>query len=312
MSVLAEGLAGAQNLLRNHADVLVVVLRLILAEEEFGFTVRAQDAFRPWQVGQTEYEFVFENGKDQEAEFLFNAMTAGDTLAGTFCRRPRGQEEATDHVALDLSVSTFIDTTNNHLADPSIVKEEGLLRTRIRDALKPFFKEAEKEEKEKEEKEKEKERERQRQQQQPSHDPLAGGWGGDPLRVGPPRGPGVGVGQHDLYPAGIAPMRGGGIPGMPMGPGMGGGSHVGPDHPLFGGPGIGGRMGGPGIPRGGLPPGARFDPTGPGMMPGVGGVPDFGGPFPGPGGPPGSGGGGGLGGGPNPDHFQPPPDNWYG
>lgn len=86
----------------------------------------------------------------------------------------------------------------------------------------------------------------------------------------PPRGypPGLGggrnpynIGDRDLYPAGMAPhdpLRG------PMGPGFGGGGGMHPtfDDPLFGGPG-----GGSGVYDPRAPPGARYDPVGPGDPP---------------------------------------------
>ncbi|KAJ5792614.1 uncharacterized protein N7503_008592 [Penicillium pulvis] len=106
----------------------------------------------------------------------------------------------------------------------------------------------------------------------------------------PPRGvaPGFGggrgvygIGDRDLYPAGLGPhdpLRG------PMGPGFGSGGGM---HPTFDDPLFGGRGGSGGYdPR--APPGARYDPPGPG-------APPFGsnrGPFGGPGG----GFGGGFGG----------------
>lgn len=113
----------------------------------------------------------------------------------------------------------------------------------------------------------------------------------------PPRGgiPGMGgapfgnIGERDLYPPGLGPhdplrMRpGGGLRG-------GGGMHPTFDDPLFGGQGGGG--GGGYNPA--APPGARYDPVGPGDGP-----PNLrqgGGRFPGRGGP----GGGGFGGPPNP------------
>ncbi|KAJ5256839.1 hypothetical protein N7478_012943 [Penicillium angulare] len=108
----------------------------------------------------------------------------------------------------------------------------------------------------------------------------------------PPRGglPGFGggrspynIGDRDLYPAGMGPndpLRG------PMGPGFGsggGGMHPSLDDPLFGGPGGSGGY----DPR--APPGARYDPPGPGAPP----LGRNRGPFGGPGG----GFGGGFGGG---------------
>ncbi|ORZ03381.1 PI31 proteasome regulator N-terminal-domain-containing protein [Syncephalastrum racemosum] len=78
------------------------------------------------------------------------------------------------------------------------------------------------------------------------------------------------VGRADLEPLG-------GAGGLRM-PGSGGGMYVGPEHPMFGGhhPSSGGDsdiFGGPqGLPRGAVPPGARFDPIGPfGNMPSRGG-----------------------------------------
>mmetsp|Transcript_4820 Transcript_4820/g.8412 ORF Transcript_4820/g.8412 Transcript_4820/m.8412 type:complete len:316 (-) Transcript_4820:190-1137(-) len=100
----------------------------------------------------------------------------------------------------------------------------------------------------------------------------------DPLRVGPPmRGypsrpmyPSVGVGDDDLIP--------GGLPRMIVPPGLGappgGGNLMGPNHPAFGDDrgfglrGPSGGIGGPRLPRGAVPPGARFDPFGPPGFPG--------------------------------------------
>ncbi|KAF2020061.1 hypothetical protein BU24DRAFT_448421 [Aaosphaeria arxii CBS 175.79] len=112
-----------------------------------------------------------------------------------------------------------------------------------------------------------------------------------PLHDGGLRG---GYGQSDLYPPGLGPhdpLRphlGGGLP-RPGG--FGGGMHPTFDDPLFGG--VGG--GGPGGYDPMAPPGARFDPVGPGSAP----RDNRGGRFPGGGGFGGAG-GGGLGGPPNP------------
>ncbi|GBC08082.1 hypothetical protein RclHR1_00790032 [Rhizophagus clarus] len=93
-------------------------------------------------------------------------------------------------------------------------------------------------------------------------------YGGDePSSVNP-----FNIGRDDLDPLGSNPIYGpprfggGGI--QPFGgPSRGGGMFVGPDHPIFGqqGPrGGGGIYGGPQpLPRGSVPPGARFDPIGP-------------------------------------------------
>ena len=101
--------------------------------------------------------------------------------------------------------------------------------------------------------------------------PLGGGIGGDDLY--PP-----GLGPHDP----IRPHLGGGLPGMGRG---GGGMHPTFDDPLFGGQGGHGDQGGY-DPL--APPGARYDPVGPGDMPRDRGT---GSRFPG-----GGGGGGGYGG----------------
>jgi len=126
----------------------------------------------------------------------------------------------------------------------------------------------------------------------------------------PPRGfpggggmPGRGypnIGERDLYPAGLGPhdpLRVGGVgPGMRGGPG--GGMHPTFDDPIFGGRG-GDEFGAGGYdPR--APPGARYDPLGPGdpLNRGLGGGPGRFGPGGGHGG---FGGGmGGMGGGNNP------------
>eukprot|EP00188_Purpureofilum_apyrenoidigerum_P006059 Plantae.Rhodophyta-Purpureofilum_apyrenoidigerum.ctg8706.p1 GENE.Plantae.Rhodophyta-Purpureofilum_apyrenoidigerum.ctg8706~~Plantae.Rhodophyta-Purpureofilum_apyrenoidigerum.ctg8706.p1 ORF type:complete len:310 (-),score=42.04 Plantae.Rhodophyta-Purpureofilum_apyrenoidigerum.ctg8706:416-1345(-) len=117
----------------------------------------------------------------------------------------------------------------------------------------------------------------------------------DPLMIGRPQRPNpyypdpvpsfADVGGDDLLPAGL--YRDGLRPHAPGFRGEGAGSLVGPNHPLFAGrvPPNGG-IGGPRLPRGAVPPGARFDPFGP---------PDvdpsrFG---------------------PDPDHDQPPPDMYW-
>ncbi|KAI9886145.1 MAG: hypothetical protein M1823_002048 [Watsoniomyces obsoletus] len=134
-----------------------------------------------------------------------------------------------------------------------------------------------------------------------------GGGGGGGIRGGYP----LGIGHDDLYPPGLAPhdplqgpfMPGPGMGGRPHGGGQGG-MHPTFDDPLFMG-------GGGGMGQGGYdpshPPGARFDPVGPGIPPPSGsgsgprgsGLDPFRGP-PGPfgGGGRGGGGGGGFGGGP--------------
>jgi proteasome inhibitor subunit 1 (PI31) len=124
----------------------------------------------------------------------------------------------------------------------------------------------------------------------------------------PPENP-LSIGRSDLDP----------FPGMnpsnpfapsPLFPPHGGdGMFVGPDHPIFSGRvpgGLGGRPG-PGrwggdgfLPPMGAPPGARFDPVGPGPFPG--GIGGIGGRGRGSGGPP----GGGNMRGPDNDEFMPP------
>jgi hypothetical protein len=98
-----------------------------------------------------------------------------------------------------------------------------------------------------------------------------------PLRGMAPQHPSArspfGIGHDDLNPPGLGPydpLRGsftGGGGGM----GMGGGMHPTFDDPLFGGRGQGQGGWGPGN----APPGARYDPTGPGGAPrgGAGGAP---------------------------------------
>ncbi|KAL9075729.1 MAG: hypothetical protein Q9161_001481 [Pseudevernia consocians] len=113
----------------------------------------------------------------------------------------------------------------------------------------------------------------------------------DEYEVNRPRG-GIGgerrplnIGERDLYPPGMGPhdpLRGGGF-----GPG-GGGMHPTFDDPMFGGRGGGGGGGYDAQ----VPPGARYDPIGPG-----------GGPPQGRGGPRFPGGGGGFGGGAPPNPF---------
>ncbi|KAJ8907979.1 hypothetical protein NDN08_008080 [Rhodosorus marinus] len=120
----------------------------------------------------------------------------------------------------------------------------------------------------------------------------------DPLRIGPPRVPGYAgidsrfnpVGGDDLIPSGL--YEPGMYPAVPGTRGPGGGSLVGPDHPMFAprrdpDPGLGG----PRLPRGAVPPGARFDPFGPPGAPGGSFDPSrFG---------------------PDPDHDRPPPDMYF-
>lgn len=117
------------------------------------------------------------------------------------------------------------------------------------------------------------------------------------------------VGRRDLDPfPGANPFR----PPPLFGGDDGGGMFVGPSHPLFrdrfepgggGGGGVGGvgPWGGDGwLPPMGAPPGARFDPIGPGPMGGFRGRGRGGrGPFGGPG-------GGGGAAGPDNDEFMPP------
>ncbi|CAD6571255.1 MAG: hypothetical protein ASARMPREDX12_004288 [Alectoria sarmentosa] len=113
----------------------------------------------------------------------------------------------------------------------------------------------------------------------------------DEYEINRPRG-GIGgerrplnIGERDLYPPGLGPhdpLRGGGF-----GPG-GGGMHPTFDDPLF----AGRRGGGDGGYNGQVPPGARYDPIGPGD-----------GPPQGRGGPRFPGGGGGFGGGAPPNPF---------
>ncbi|KAI9694119.1 MAG: hypothetical protein M1822_003390 [Bathelium mastoideum] len=123
---------------------------------------------------------------------------------------------------------------------------------------------------------------------------------------GPRRGggypPGVpfggNIGEQDLYPAGLGPhdpIRGGVGPGLGGGVRGGGGMHPTFDDPLFAG-GVGGYGGGG---AGNAPPGARYDPVGPGDAPmDRGRIPR------GPGGGGGGGFGGGFGGGAPPNPFS--------
>lgn len=97
-------------------------------------------------------------------------------------------------------------------------------------------------------------------------------------RVYPPQGRNpLSIGDRDLYPPGLGPHD----PIRPLGPGLGGpggGMHPTFDEPLFGGP-----RGGGYDPQ--APPGARYDPVGPGAGPpfgrgrGRGGFGGFGGGF---------------------------------
>jgi proteasome inhibitor subunit 1 (PI31) len=114
----------------------------------------------------------------------------------------------------------------------------------------------------------------------------------EPTRI-PSRNP-LEIGRSDLDPLGVDPFSSFGPP--PLFPGSGGdGMVVGPNHPIFGrGRGTTyparGPWGGDGfLPPMGAPPGARFDPVGPGLGPFPGGTP----------------GGGNLHG-PDNDEFMPP------
>ncbi|BGP27740.1 proteasome Inhibitor PI31 [Rhodotorula toruloides] len=115
----------------------------------------------------------------------------------------------------------------------------------------------------------------------------------DPLRIpfrSPPfHAPLADVGRRDLEPLGGLPGTFPRLPGLPGAPSLGdpeaGGMLVGPNHPLFRdrfappgggegeGEGEGRRWGGDGyLPPIGAPPGARFDPVGPGNGPFFGGI----------------------------------------
>ncbi|KAI1381858.1 PI31 proteasome regulator N-terminal-domain-containing protein [Hypoxylon crocopeplum] len=90
----------------------------------------------------------------------------------------------------------------------------------------------------------------------------------------PGRSPFGNVGADDLNPPGLGPhdpLRPGiGIGGGLPRPGGGRGMHPTIDDPLFGGPGVGGGGGGEEFdPQ--VPPGARYDPLGPGGLPRLGG-----------------------------------------
>ncbi|KAF9215319.1 hypothetical protein BGZ59_001703 [Podila verticillata] len=99
-----------------------------------------------------------------------------------------------------------------------------------------------------------------------AEDPGYGGMGGGPHNP-------FNIGRDDLDPFGgrLGGIGGGGFGGFGGGIGgsSGGGMIVGPNHPMFrrppgGGNGGGGIYGGPQpLPRGSVPPGARFDPIGP-------------------------------------------------
>lgn len=85
----------------------------------------------------------------------------------------------------------------------------------------------------------------------------------------PPDNP-LQIGRSDLDPFPLNPFRP-----PPLFPGSGDGMFVGPDHPIFGAGrgrnpfGDRGPWGGDGyLPPIGAPPGARFDPVGPGPLPG--------------------------------------------
>ncbi|KAI0265182.1 PI31 proteasome regulator N-terminal-domain-containing protein [Gloeopeniophorella convolvens] len=99
---------------------------------------------------------------------------------------------------------------------------------------------------------------------------------GEPSHI--PSGNPLEIGRRDLDPLGINPL--GGFAPPPLFPGSSGdGMFVGPNHPIFGQRGRGpfppnrGPWGGDGfLPPMGAPPGARFDPVGPGLGPFPGGT----------------------------------------
>ena len=114
-----------------------------------------------------------------------------------------------------------------------------------------------------------------------------------PLAAGPGRSP-FNIGHDDLNPPGLGPhdpFRGSFVGGGLPRPGGAGGMHPTFDDPLFGGQGGDGS----GLFDPQVPPGARWDPVGPGG-PGGPGFPGRQGPRDGRGGPFGGGGGGGFGG----------------
>ena len=95
--------------------------------------------------------------------------------------------------------------------------------------------------------------------------------GGQPFSHIPPQNP-LQIGRSDLDPIPFNPF---GPP--PLFPRSGDGMFVGPDHPIFGGRtpfgDTRGPWGGDGfLPPMGAPPGARFDPVGPGSLPDIGGI----------------------------------------
>ena len=99
---------------------------------------------------------------------------------------------------------------------------------------------------------------------------------GDPWSAIPPRNP-LEIGRRDLDPIPRNPFA---PPPLFGGPGFndGDGMFVGPSHPIFGSrnpgsSGMRGPWGGDGfLPPMGAPPGARFDPVGPGLGPRPGGA----------------------------------------
>jgi len=124
---------------------------------------------------------------------------------------------------------------------------------------------------------------------------------GEPSHI-PSRNP-LEIGRRDLDPLGVDPLASFSPPPLFPGGSGGDGMFVGPNHPMFGGRGRGafppnrGPWGGDGyLPPMGAPPGARFDPVGPGPF----------GPFPSNTGPRGGPPGGGNLRGPDNDEFMPP------
>eukprot|EP00057_Strongylocentrotus_purpuratus_P030843 XP_782862.1 PREDICTED: proteasome inhibitor PI31 subunit [Strongylocentrotus purpuratus] len=243
-----------------------------------------------WNSSQEEYaiRYVPQNSEDQ---YLLKCIVMGDTLLVNFMRL---KDEKVSSLSLD--VDHYIN--KEHLKDfDRVYRDKALLHQLINDDLIAPLNKSQTSTtttttttRQRDEAQSSRQSTDQRQGRERETDPLRDPdplRDIDPLRV-PPRHPGqaghpewgqprdpFAVGRDDLDPFGP------GGAGMLMDPFRGGMPHRGID------PGIG--MPGGRLPRGAVPPGARFDPIGPPRPGGPGGGPQ-----------------GGFDGGPDPDHLPPP------
>ncbi|XP_041477683.1 proteasome inhibitor PI31 subunit-like isoform X1 [Lytechinus variegatus] len=236
-----------------------------------------------WNSSQEEYviRYVPENSEDQH---LLKCIVMGDTLLVNFMRL---KDEKVSSLTLD--VDQYVN--KEHLKDfDRIYRDKELLHQLINDDLMAPLNKNQTPSTSSQQAQSTRQSTEQRQGRERETDPLRDPdplRDTDPLRI-PPRHPGqagrpewgqprdpFAVGGDDLDPFGP------GGAGMLMDPFRGGMPHRGID------PGIG--MPGGRLPRGAVPPGARFDPIGPPRPGGPGGGPQ-----------------GGFDGGPDPDHLPPP------